>query len=170
MRLDYRKHSDSLPLQALTAISAHLRASGLSLELIELLQLRASQLNGCAYCIDMHSKDLQALGTDSARIHLLPAWRESGVYSPAEQAALGWTEAVTLIADQPDLDGAYEALTRHFGPKEVSRLTFAIIAINSFNRLSIAFGRQPDGYQPGDLNHYFQQALERFGGTFPDPE
>lgn len=162
MRLDYLRHADALPLQALTAISAHLHHSTLDQELLALIQLRASQLNGCAYCIDMHSKDLQALGAEPARIHLLPAWREAGVYSPAKQAVLAWTEAVTLISHEQDLQARFKSLAEHFNETEITRLTFAIIAINSWNRLSVAFGRQPDSYQPGDLEPFMQQALKRF--------
>jgi len=137
LRLDYLKHADPLPLQALTAISGYLHESDLDPQLLSLMELRASQLNGCAYCIDMHGKDLLALETPLPRILLLPAWREANVYSPAERAALAWTEAIT-------------------------RLTFALVAINSWNRLNVAFGREPGQYRPGDLDVAMKHALERF--------
>ena len=162
VRLDYFKHSDPLPLQALTAISGYLHESDLDPQLLSLMELRASQLNGCAYCIDMHSKDLLALETPLPRIHLLSAWREANVYSPAERAALGWTEAVTRLPDGETLQRCYGELAEHFSPRTITRLTFAVVVINSWNRLSIAFGREPGRYRPGDLDAPMRQALERF--------
>lgn len=162
VRLDYFKHSDPLPLQALTAISGYLHESDLDPQLLSLIELRASQLNGCAYCIDMHSKDLLALETPLPRIHLLTAWREANVYSPAERAALAWTEAVTRLPDGETLQRCYGELAEHFSPRAITRLTFAVVVINSWNRLSIAFGREPGRYRPGDLDAPMRQALERF--------
>ncbi|WP_256681172.1 carboxymuconolactone decarboxylase family protein [Pseudomonas sp. IC_126] len=162
MRLDYLKHADPLPLQALTAISGYLHESDLDPQLLSLMELRASQLNGCAYCIDMHSKDLLALDTPLPRILLLSAWREANAYSPAERAALAWAEAVTELPDGETLDRCYGELTEHFSPRVITRLTFALIVINSWNRLSVAFGREPGQYRPGDLDGAMKRALERF--------
>jgi len=162
LRLDYPKHADPLPLQALTAISGYLHESDPDPQLLSLMELRASQLNGCAYCIDMHGKDLLALETPLPRILLLPAWREANVYSPAERAALAWTEAVTQLPDGEILDRCYGELTEHFSPRAITRLTFALVAINSWNRLNVAFGREPGRYRPGDLDGAMKHALERF--------
>ncbi|MCQ4326395.1 carboxymuconolactone decarboxylase family protein [Stutzerimonas stutzeri] len=162
LRLDYLKHADPLPLQALTAISGYLRESDLEPQLLALIELRASQLNGCAYCIDMHSKDLLALDTPLPRLHLLPAWREANVYSPAERAALAWTEALTRLPAGETLDRCYGELAEHFSPRAITRLTFAIIVINGWNRLNIAFGREPGQYRSGDLDAALGHALERF--------
>ena len=162
IRLDYFKHADPLPLQALTAISGYLHETDLDPQLLSLMELRASQLNGCAYCIDMHSKDLLALDTPLPRLYQLPAWREAIVYSPAERAALAWTEAVTQLPNGETLEGCYGELTEHFSPRAITRLTFAVVVINSWNRLSVAFGREPGQYQPGDLDKPMGRALERF--------
>ncbi len=170
LRLDYYQHADALPLQALTAISGYLHASDLDPQLLSLIELRASQLNGCAYCIDMHSKDLLALETPLPRVLLLPAWRETSVYSPAERAALAWTEALTRLADGETLDRCYGELAAHFSPRALTRLTFAIITINSWNRLSVAFGREPGDYRPGDLAGAMKRALERFADLRPASE
>ncbi|KGK83122.1 carboxymuconolactone decarboxylase family protein [Pseudomonas stutzeri] len=167
VRLDYFKHADALPLQALTAISGYLHESDLDPQLLALIELRASQLNSCAYCIDMHSKDLLALETPLPRILLLSAWREASVYSPAERAALAWTEAVTRLPDGETLDRCYGELTAHFSPRAITRLTFAIIAINSWNRLNVAFGQEPGQYRSGDLKGAMNRALERFADLRP---
>ena len=162
IRLDYLKHADPLPLHALTAISGYLHETDLEPQLLSLMELRASQLNGCAYCVDMHSKDLLALDTPLPRILMLSAWREANVYSPAERAALAWAEAVTKLPDGETLDRCYGELTEHFSPRAITRLTFAVVVINSWNRLSVAFGREPGHYRPGDLDKAMAHALERF--------
>lgn len=111
--------------------------------------MRASQLNGCAFCLDMHSKDARAAGETEQRLYLLDAWREAPCYSERERAALAWTEALTLIAGNHVPDEVYEAARRQFSEQELVNLSMAIIAINGWNRLAIAF-RSPVGqYQPG---------------------
>ncbi|KJH79212.1 carboxymuconolactone decarboxylase family protein [Pseudomonas sp. KSR10] len=168
-RLDFLKHVDALPMQALTAVSAYVHESDIDPQLRMLIDLRASQLNGCAYCLDMHTKDLLAMDTPLPRIYLLPAWRETAVYNPAERAALAWTEAVTELPDGASLDRCYRDLAEHYSPRAITQLTFAIIAINGWNRLNVAFGREPDDYRTGDLQPRFTQALQRFEDLRPAP-
>lgn len=160
IRLDYLKHADPEPLMALSGLSGYLHASELDPTLLLLIELRASQINGCAYCVDMHTKELEAMGEDSARTYLLPTWREANVYTNAERAALAWTEAVTQLYAGRDLQREYEEFARHFSTKQMVRITLAIVAINSWNRLSVAFGREVGSYTPGDLDPIFSKALE----------
>lgn len=119
-------------------------ASTLEPALHELVKLRASQINGCGYCIDMHTKDARAMGEDEQRLHLVSVWREAPSFSSRERAALAWTEALTLLADTGAPDDAYEAMAAEFDPSEQVALTLAIIAINGWNRLAVGF-RQPVG-------------------------
>jgi AhpD family alkylhydroperoxidase len=119
-------------------------ASTLEPALRELVKLRASQINGCGYCIDMHTKDARAMGEDEQRLHLVSVWREAPSFSSRERAALAWTEALTLLADTGAPDDAYEAMAAEFDPSEQVALTLAIIAINGWNRLAVGF-RQPVG-------------------------
>jgi AhpD family alkylhydroperoxidase len=121
---------------------------GLEHSLLELVKTRASQINGCGYCIDMHTKDARARGETEQRLYLLNAWREAPFYSDRERAALEWTEAVTLIAETHAPDDVYERVRQHFTPEELVNLTLAITTINSWNRLSIAFRATPGTYQP----------------------
>lgn len=163
-RLDYFRASAPEPLKALSALSGYLRESGLDPALRELLELRASQLNGCAFCIDMHTKDLKALGESEARLYLLSAWREANVYTAAERAALAWTEALTRLDSGQDLQALYDALARHYSEPRILEITFAVVVINSWNRLSVGFGREPGDYQPGDLERAQKQALAALRG------
>jgi AhpD family alkylhydroperoxidase len=132
--------------QALLAIEKYLHQSTIPQPLLHLLKLRASQINGCAYCIDMHWKDLRALGEPEARLYGLDAWRETPLYSEKEQAALEWTEAVTHIAQSHAPDDAYERLRKHFTDKEFIDLTFLAVAINAWNRLAISLRSEPGHY------------------------
>jgi len=116
-----------------------LKNSGLEYSLFELVKIRASQINGCAYCIHMHTKDARANGETEERIYLLDAWRESPLYSDRERAALAWTEALTLISETHAPDADYEELARHFTPAEQVNLTLLIGTINAWNRLAIGF-------------------------------
>jgi AhpD family alkylhydroperoxidase len=113
--------------------------SGLEHSLMELVKMRASQINGCAFCLDMHAKDARKAGETEARLYLLPAWRESPLYTERERAALGWTEALTLVAEKGAPDEAYEALKAQFSEEEQIKLTMMIIAINGWNRLNVGF-------------------------------
>jgi|SRR5579862_59853 len=133
---------------AMRGLEAYLRQCGLEQSLLELVKTRASQLNGCAYCIDMHTKDARAHGETEQRLYALSAWRESPFFTERERAALAWTELVTLIADGPIEDEDYEDVRRYFDEKALVDLTLAIVAINGWNRLSIAFATVPGTYQP----------------------
>ena len=130
------------------AIEQYVGSCGLERPLLELVRMRASQINGCAYCLDMHSKDARARGETEQRLYLLNAWRESPFYSDRERAALEWTEAVTLVSESHVPDEIYERVGRHFTPLELVNLTAAITMINMWNRMSIAFRAVPGSYQP----------------------
>jgi AhpD family alkylhydroperoxidase len=146
-RLDYRRFSQE-PIKALLAIEDYLSHSSIEPQLLHLLKLRASQINGCAYCIDMHSKDARALGETEQRLYELNAWRETPFYTDRERAALEWAEALTLIANTHAPDDSYERLRAHFSDKEIVDLTYAIGAINVWNRIAIALRAVPGHYQP----------------------
>jgi AhpD family alkylhydroperoxidase len=125
-------------IKALQNVEAYLHHSGLDKKLIELVKMRASQINGCAYCLDMHSKELRRLGESEQRIYLLNAWEESPLYTPRERAALAWTDALTLIAQTHAPDAVYEQVRREFADKELVDLTTLIGMINCWNRLAIS--------------------------------
>jgi AhpD family alkylhydroperoxidase len=134
-------------MKAMYGMEAYVRASGLEKSLLELVKLRASQINGCAYCIDMHSKDARAGGETEQRLYLLDAWREAPFYTDRERAALEWTEAVTLVASTHVPDEVYERVRTQFGEEELAKLTFAVVTINSWNRLAISFRMVPGSYK-----------------------
>ena len=123
--------------------------SGLEPELLELVKIRASQINGCAFCLDMHTKDARAMGETEQRIYLIPAWRETELYTERERAALTWTEALTEIADDRVPDDVYAEVRPHFTDDELAFLTLAVVAINSFNRFNVALRMPAGNYQPG---------------------
>lgn len=135
-------------LKAMLLFSGYAYKSGLDSKLIDLINLRVSQINGCAYCIDMHWKDLRAAGETEQRLYGLDAWRESPYYNDRERAALAWAEAVTLITDKNVPDAVFEEASRHFNPEELANLTMGVVAINSWNRLNIAYQTTPGTYQP----------------------
>ena len=128
--------------KAMVALEGALVASGLEYSLYELVKTRASQINGCAFCIHMHTSDARKHGESEMRLYMLPAWRESSLYSPRERAALAWTEAVTLIAQTNAPDEVYAELTQHFSEAEIVNLTALIGAINAWNRLAVALRSQ----------------------------
>ena len=130
--------------QAMAALQTYVNRSGLESALLELVKIRASQINGCAFCLAMHVRDARAQGEREERLHLLPAWREAPLYTAREQAALAWTEAVTLVTDGHVPDAVYEAARQEFGEKELVDLTYAVVAINGWNRLAIAFRKPPE--------------------------
>ena len=134
--------------KAMLALQDVVDTSGLETSLLNLVWLRASQINGCAYCIDMHTKDCRADGESEERLYLLEAWRDSPFYSDRERAALSWTEAVTLIGEGHVPDGVYEQARSEFNDEELVKLTLAIAAINAWNRFGIAFRLRPGHYQP----------------------
>ena len=147
-RLDARKVSPGA-YQAMLGLEGFVRKSSkLEPSLLELVKMRASQINGCAFCIDMHSKDARAAGETEQRLYELNAWRETPFYSERERAALEWTEALTLISQTHAPDDVFERVSAHFSEKEIVDLTYAIANINTWNRLAIALRAVPGTYQP----------------------
>jgi len=146
-RLDYRKFAKE-PLKAMLDLEAYLEQCGLAPALLHLIKLRASQINCCAFCIDMHWKDARAIGETELRLYGLDAWRESPYYTDRERAALEWTESVTLISSTRASDEAFAAVKAQFSEKEIVDLTYAISAINSWNRIAISLRAGPVHYQP----------------------
>jgi AhpD family alkylhydroperoxidase len=138
-------------LKALFGLNAYLAKSSIEKSLLHLIEFRVSQINGCAYCLDMHSKDLRAGGETEQRLYLLSAWRESPFYTKRERAALAWAEAVTLVTESHVSDEVYEEAGKQFSEQELIDLTFAITTINTWNRLNIAFRTTPGTYQVGQF-------------------
>ena len=134
--------------EAMAALDGYVKKSGFDPRLLHLVRMRASQINGCAYCLDMHSKDARAEGETEQRLYALDAWRETPFYSEREGAALAWTEALTLIRKTHAPDDVYEEMRQHFDAEEQVLLTAAIVAINSWNRIAIGFRAVPGAYQP----------------------
>lgn len=147
-RFNYVKAAPGV-LKAMLGLGQYLHDCGLEEALLNLIYLRASQINGCAYCLDMHWKDLRASGESEQRLYLLGAWRESPFYTDRERAALEWTEALTLITNGHVPDEIYEKVRQHFNDKELSDLTLAVVRINGWNRLNISARTVPGDYQPG---------------------
>jgi len=151
-RIDISKHFGDAPVKALFALSQAVDKSGLDKRLYELVKIRASQINGCAYCLDMHTKDARAAGETEQRIYALNAWRETPFYDDRERAALEWTEALTRLGESHAPDELYERVRQQFDEAGFLALTFAVIVINSWNRLAIA-SRAPAGtYQPAAVS------------------
>ncbi|MBL0309687.1 MAG: carboxymuconolactone decarboxylase family protein [Bacteroidetes bacterium] len=146
-RLNYAT-VDPDALKAMLGVEKYAANSGLEHSLYELVKTRASQINGCAYCLDMHTKDARKAGETEQRLYALSAWRETPFYSERERAALAWTEAVTLISQNDIPDSLYQATCKYFSEKELVALTMAIIAINGWNRLAISFRTVPGSYEP----------------------
>jgi len=136
-RFNYAKAAPGV-YKAMDALDQYLAGCGLEKALLDLIRLRASQINGCAYCLDMHWKDLRAMNETEQRLYSLDAWAESPCYTDRERAALAWTEAVTLVADSRVPAAVYEEVRAHFNEKELSDLTLALATINAWNRLSIS--------------------------------
>ncbi len=145
-RMNFRKASPQ-GAKALSELHGFVHRCGLEHTLLELVKLRASQINGCAHCIDMHTKELRKAGESEQRLYLLNAWRESPFYSARERAALAWTEALTLITQGHVPDAVYEQARQEFDEQELANLTLAIVAINGANRLNIAFRTVPGSYR-----------------------
>lgn len=151
-RLDYAKAAPGA-LQAIFGLERYVRESAdLERELIELVKLRASQINGCAYCLDMHTKDARQMGMSEQRLYVLSAWREAPFYTERERAALEWTETVTRIGRAGVSDELYDQTREHFSEKELIDLTMAVITINAWNRLAISFRAEVGSYQPQAQN------------------
>jgi AhpD family alkylhydroperoxidase len=146
-RVNYAKAAPGA-YTAMAGLEKYVRECGLELSLLELVRLRASQMNGCAFCIDMHSKDARAEGETEQRLYLLNAWREAPFYTDRERAALEWTEAVTNVAGGHVPDAVYQRARTQFSEAELVNLTMAVVAINGWNRLAISFRSEPGKYQP----------------------
>ena len=146
-RIDYRKHGQE-PLKSLYALENYLAESGLDHKLVHLVKMRSSQINGCAYCLDMHSIDARAAGETEQRLYTLDAWEETPFFTDRERAALAWTEALTRISETHAPDETFEELKKHFSEKEIVDLTFVIGMINLWNRLSISMRAVPGRYKP----------------------
>lgn len=146
-RMNFKKASPGA-YQAMRALENHLHQSGLQAPLLELIKTRVSQMNGCAYCLDMHTKDARAAGESEQRLYLLPAWRETSFYSSRERAALAWAEAVTHLGPHGVSDAVYEEARAQFDEKGLADLTLAVIAINGWNRLAVPFRSEAGLYQP----------------------
>jgi AhpD family alkylhydroperoxidase len=146
-RANYQKAAPDV-IQSMLALSAAVQKSGLSPGLIDLVNYRVSQINGCAFCLDMHSKDLRARGETEQRLYMISAWREAApLYSAREQAALDWAEAVTRLAGQEVPDAAYDQARKEFSEAELAQLTLAVVAINGWNRLNVAFHTPAGNYK-----------------------
>ena len=148
-RLDLTKVSTGV-YQQMAGLEAYIRKSSkLEPALLELVRMRASQINGCAFCLDMHSKDARANGETEQRLYALNAWRETPFFTDRERAALAWTEALTLISQTHAPDDVYEEVRQRFSEEELVNLTLAIVTINGWNRFAIGFRAVPGEYQPG---------------------
>ncbi len=145
-RIDYKKVAPEA-YKAMLGIEAYVRGSGLEHSLLELVKTRVSQINGCAHCLDMHTKDARAAGETEQRLYLLPAWREAPFYSDRERAALVWAEAVTQISTNDVSDELYAEVRRHFDEKALVDLTLAVVGINGWNRLAVPFRAETGSYQ-----------------------
>ena len=148
-RIDPTRHMKTDAARGMLALQRAVDASGLEHSLLELVKTRASQINHCAYCLDMHTKDARAAGESEQRLYALSAWQEAPFFTARERAALAWTEAVTLVADTHVPDEAHAAAREQFSEDELIALTWAIAAINVWNRLAVSFRLPVGGYQPG---------------------
>jgi AhpD family alkylhydroperoxidase len=146
-RLDYKKLAPD-GYKAMAGLEQYARHSSLESSLLELVKIRASQINGCAFCLDMHTKDARAAGESEQRLYALSAWEGTPFFTERERAALAWTEAVTRVANTHVRDEVFQSVRQHFTEKELVDLTLAIVAINGWNRLAIAFRTVPGSYQP----------------------
>jgi AhpD family alkylhydroperoxidase len=146
-RIDLTK-ADPNAAKAMFGLEQFVRNSGLDHKLVLLVKLRASYINGCAYCVDMHSRDARASGETEQRLYAVPVWRETPFFTPRERAALAWTESVTRISETGVPDDAFEEARAEFSEAELVALTMAIVAINGWNRLAVSFRTEPGSYQP----------------------
>jgi AhpD family alkylhydroperoxidase len=142
-RLDYGKLVPDT-LSALLALEGYTNKTALEKPLLELVRILASQINGCAYCVDMHTADAKKAGESDRRLHAIAVWQESPFFTDRERAALAWTEAVTLLPETHAPDTIYQEVLKHFSDKEIIELTMAIITINSWNRLAVSFRKLPE--------------------------
>ncbi len=152
-RIKYTNVSPSV-WKAMFGLQAAIDHSGLERSLVKLVEVRASQINGCAHCIEMHTKDAKAEGESDERLHLLNAWREAPYYSDRERAALLWCETLTLIAEHGVPDDVFEEVHEHFSDEELVNLTLAIVTINGWNRFAIGFRADVGNYEPGSVRKW----------------
>ncbi len=150
-RIDLAKVAPGV-YQAMLGLEKYLHDCGLEISLLNLVRMRASQINGCAFCLDMHSKDARAAGETEQRLYLLNGWQEAPFYSERERAALAWTETLTLVADNHVSDELYTEVRQHFSEEELANLSLAIVSINGWNRLAISFRAEVGWYRPGMLD------------------
>ncbi len=148
MRVDYREVFPA-GLKAMRGLEEAVHQSTLEPQLLELVKLRASQVNGCAYCVDMHTKDARSMGEDEQRLHLVAVWREAPFFTSRERAALAWCEALTRLPDNDVPDELYQQVAGLFSPEEVVALTLAVVAINGWNRLAVSLRAPVGSYVPG---------------------
>lgn len=146
-RLDYIRTSPDA-FKALRNLEMTVRSSGIAPSLLHLVKLRASYLNGCAYCVDMHTKDARAAGETEQRLYGVAVWRETPYFTPKERAALAWTDCVTRLGEHGVSDRDFAAAREHFTERELSDLTFAIVTINAWNRLAVSLGADVGSYEP----------------------
>ena len=156
-RIDSRRVNPKVR-QHLLAINAYLHGSSLGSRLLHLVEIRASQINGCAQCLDMHSQDARAEGESEQRLYTLDAWRETPFFDARERAALEWTEAVTLVAETRVPDDVYERVRQHFNEQELIDLTLAVTQINMWNRFNVAFRTVPGNYRAGMYKEWLAAA------------
>lgn len=147
MRIDQNRVAPAA-MQAMLGLEQYVRSSGLEPALLDLVRLRASYLNGCAYCVDMHTKDARAAGESEQRLYAVPVWRETPFFTPRERAALTWAETVTEVGRTRVPDAVYDEVRAEFSESELVDLTMAIVAINGWNRLTVSFRAEPGTYQP----------------------
>ncbi|MBZ0286623.1 MAG: carboxymuconolactone decarboxylase family protein [Anaerolineae bacterium] len=146
-RLDYGAAAPGA-MKAMNALEAYIKTCDIEKPLVELIKMRASQINGCAYCVDMHSKDARIGGETEQRLYALSVWRETPFYTERERAALEWTESLTLISQTHVPDETFEYVRQHFSEKELVDLTMVVVLINGWNRFGISFRDVPGSYQP----------------------
>lgn len=156
-RIDYRKLSPDA-MRAMAALERFTLATGLEPTLLELVRLRAAYLNGCAYCVDVHTKDARVAGETEQRLYAIPVWRETPFFTARERAALAWTESVTDVGHTGVPDDVYEEAREEFSDSELIALTMVIIAINGWTRLAVSFRTEPGTYQPRGERHAMASA------------
>ena len=157
MRIDYWRTTPEA-LKAMLGLQRYIERSSLEPGLVKLVEVRASLLNGCAYCVDMHTKDSRALGESEQRLYAVPVWRETPFFTTRERAALAWTEVVTDVGRTGVPDSAYEDVRAAFSEAETVELTMVIVTINGWNRLSVSFRPEPGSYQPRTARREAQHA------------
>lgn len=164
MQIDYRTIFPEA-IQAMLGLERAVHASTLESELLELVKIRASQLKGCGFCLDMHTKDAAAAGMSAQRLHLVAAWQEAPAYTPRERAALGWCESLTLISSSDCPDEPYEQVATEFAPEEIVALTLAIAAINGWNRFAVGL-RSPVGSHQSHTGRSVQACADAYSPPY----